>query len=278
MLCSPLHFACILCYNIVIMENKIRVNKHLALKTLLYEQKDFGLTPIFFGFEQCVSNQKWGPYSRDYYLIHFCIKGQGTLNDKFGTHQIKEGQFFILRPNEVATYTADPINPWKYAWIAFNGQEASAFNSLNSVCNSPKGLGETLLDYAQREVYSSYAYKALLYNLMYQLNIQPQIEENTALKIKRYVDLNYMQQISVNTISDYFGFDRSYLYRIFKNYTGKSVKDYLTMVRLNKAKAFLQNGYSVSDTAFMVGYTDPFNFSKAFKKFFRKAPISEKKR
>ena len=74
-----------------------------------------------------------------------------------------------------------------------------------------------------------------------------------------------MNSITVSSVSDYFRFERSYLYRIFKNYTGMSVKEYITKTRLEHAAILLKNGYSVIETAFAVGYNDPTNFSKAYK-------------
>ena len=50
------------------------------------------------------------------------------------------------------------------------------------------------------------------------------------------------------------------------------IKEYITGVRMERAKEFLLGGHSVCDTAFMVGYRDEFNFSKAFKKYYGKAP------
>jgi AraC-like DNA-binding protein len=45
---------------------------------------------------------------------------------------------------------------------------------------------------------------------------------------------------------------------------------------MEQAKALLSLGYTVSNTAFAVGYNDPFNFSKSYKKYFGIAPIAHK--
>ncbi|MBQ7348376.1 MAG: helix-turn-helix transcriptional regulator [Clostridia bacterium] len=142
----------------------------------------------------------------------------------------------------------------------------------------PKELGETLWNYSTQEVNAPYAYKAFLYNLMYCLNLQPLEIIDTVSKIKQYIDLNYMHELTITNLSEFFNFERSYLYRLFKKHTGKSVKEYLTAVRLEKARLFLKKGYSVCDTAFLVGYNDQFNFSKAYKKHFGIAPLTQKKR
>ena len=42
------------------------------------------LSPIFFGAQACTKNHSFGPHTRNYYIIHFCLCGCGKLQDKFG--------------------------------------------------------------------------------------------------------------------------------------------------------------------------------------------------
>lgn len=55
-----------------------------------------------------------------------------------------------------------------------------------------------------------------------------------------------------------------------------SIKEYIIKTRMEQAKTLLSLGYTVSNTAFAVGYRDPFNFSKSYKKYFGTTPISHK--
>ena len=81
-----------------------------------------------------------------------------------------------------------------------------------------------------------------------------------------------MNELSALAISDYFGYERSYLYRIFRNYSGMGIKEYIIKTRMEHAKLLLKNGYSVSNTALGVGYKEQSNFSKAFTKHFGTPP------
>ena len=74
-----------------------------------------------------------------------------------------------------------------------------------------------------------------------------------------------MLPITVSSIADSFGFDRTYLYRTFKSRYGIGIKEYITSVRMEKSKEFLKSGYTVKESAHMVGFEDEFNFSKVFK-------------
>ena len=85
-----------------------------------------------------------------------------------------------------------------------------------------------------------------------------------------------MEDITVDRLGREFGFERTYLYRIFKQRYGLSPKEYITAVRMEQAKKLLLGGYSVKIAAYMVGYQDEFNFSKAYKKRFGVPPSGQK--
>ena len=50
------------------------------------------------------------------------------------------------------------------------------------------------------------------------------------------------------------------------------MKDYITEKRMEEAKQLLEAGKTVASAAQMVGYNDPFVFSKMFKKRFQCSP------
>ena len=70
----------------------------------------------------------------------------------------------------------------------------------------------------------------------------------------------------------------SSMYRKCQSLTGKSLVDFVRILRLKKAAVLIaKNGYTVSETAFMTGFNDPKYFSKCFKKEFKKTPANFKK-
>ena len=230
------------------------------------------IVPIFSGYERCEKNHSFGPYSRNYYLIHFCLKGRGKLFDKFGEHEIKKGELFVIRPGEITTYTADGENPWEYVWIAFGGDAAKIFDSGASVYSDSAETGLALFELWHDATTSAYVYISLIFKLMHQLFGEKKESYAIAEKMKRYIKFNYMEDISVSTLSAYFGFERSYLYRTFKKAYGIGIKEYIIKTRMTEAKKLISKGYSVGSTARAVGYRDQFNFSKAYKKYFGVAP------
>lgn len=80
--------------------------------------------------------------------------------------------------------------------------------------------------------------------------------------------------IGLESIADEFGFSASYLTRYFKNQTGQSLKHYIDQVRMEKAKDLLiHSDKTLGDIVQEVGYVDPTNFIRKFKKLEGVTPI-----
>ena len=230
------------------------------------------IIPIFSGHEVCEKNHKYGPHIRDYYLLHFCLNGTGVLIDKFGNHTIRQGELFIIRPGETTTYLADGNTPWEYSWVAFGGELADLFNTDRSVYPFPIEIGLSLREFSIDRETNPAIFLSLIYKLIYYLFNEKKDNSSIPEKIRQYIDFNYMDNISVLTISNYFGYERSYLYRIFKNHLGVGIKEYIIKTRMEHAQILLKQGYSVNKTSLAVGYKDQTNFSKAYKKHFGESP------
>ena len=65
---------------------------------------------------------------------------------------------------------------------------------------------------------------------------------------------------------DYLHIERSYLYRLFKNFTGVSLQEYLLDYRMRRACSLLtETDLSVGDISRSVGYGDALYFSRIFR-------------
>ena len=233
------------------------------------------ISPIFVGDEACERGYKFGPAVREYYLIHFCLSGRGVLCDRYGDHEIESGELFIIRPGEVTVYSADESDPWHYIWIAFTGKKAEKFNTGRSVYPFSGESAKRLKALIDRGEPSAERYISILFDLICEVIFgdgDAAEEEDKLHKVRKYIKYNYMHPLRVEALAHTAGFERSYLYRIFKSRYGMSVKDYITKTRMENAKKLLTAGYTVCETAGLVGYEDEFNFSKAFKKYHGTSP------
>lgn len=65
---------------------------------------------------------------------------------------------------------------------------------------------------------------------------------------------------------------KSYLHKLFIKEFGITPFQYITRTRMKQAKLLLLEMLSVGDVAYMVGYSDIYQFSRAFKRFYNISP------
>ncbi|MDP4090108.1 MAG: AraC family transcriptional regulator [Bacillota bacterium] len=87
--------------------------------------------------------------------------------------------------------------------------------------------------------------------------------------ITEFINSNYMQELSLEIISQNMYLSPAYISKLFKEETGDSPINYLIKVRLSKARDFLAAGnMTIKEAAHSVGYDDAYHFSKLFKKYY----------
>lgn len=93
-------------------------------------------------------------------------------------------------------------------------------------------------------------------------------------KVCQLIDENYNQKLTLGEIAASVGYSKYYINRLFKQYKGTTVIDYLTHVRIQKAKKLLRSSnYSVKKISVMVGYSEPNYFTLCFKKMEKMSPL-----
>lgn len=91
--------------------------------------------------------------------------------------------------------------------------------------------------------------------------------------ITEFINTNFMQDLSLEIISQNMYLSPAYISKLFKEETGESPINYLIKVRLSRAKDYLMVGNStIKEVAHAVGYDDAYHFSKLFKKYYGYPP------
>ena len=84
---------------------------------------------------------------------------------------------------------------------------------------------------------------------------------------KSYIDHHFNQEITLELIANYVFVNPTYFSELFKKETGRNYIEYITDLRMNKAKELLsQTNLKIAEICEAVGYTDAKYFSKTFKK------------
>ena len=223
------------------------------------------LNPVMFGYCTASPDRPVDISERFYYLIHYVVSGKGYLYINDTRYTVTKGQIFIIPECTANYYVADEKEPWSYIWIAFTGRLAKKFGELPTIMDLHSNIFLDMMEstenlYMQQEYLVQKLFE--LYIELFQSNISP----NYSSLVKKHIDLNYNNpNISVASIATSLGLNRSYLSRIFKKEIGISIQDYIIKTRISKSIILLEEGKKISETAMLVGYSDPFNFSKVFK-------------
>jgi two-component system response regulator YesN len=92
--------------------------------------------------------------------------------------------------------------------------------------------------------------------------------------IQRFVRDNYMSAgLTLGVIAEHSGLSRTYVSSLYKAATGQNVNEYLTSLRIEKAKELLMDGRrKTHEVALSVGYRDANYFSALFKKRVGRSP------
>lgn len=111
-------------------------------------------------------------------------------------------------------------------------------------------------------------------------NVVVKKEENTnsiIKKAKEYILQYYKKDISLDGISRELDISPYYFSKLFKDVAGINFVEYLTNIRIEKAKDLLMNSdMSMKEICVQVGYNDPNYFSRIFKKSTGRTPTEYK--
>lgn len=99
-------------------------------------------------------------------------------------------------------------------------------------------------------------------------------DEQLISKVMTWLEENVSDtEVTVEQLASYVGMGRTSMYNKIKGLTGKSPVELILNFRMEKATYYLKSGqYSVSETSYKVGFSDPGYFSRSFKKHFGITP------
>lgn len=243
------------------------------------------------GWEKCNPNHSFGPTKREYYLLHYISKGEGTYVVDSISYPLKPGMFFLIEPKKTHQYFAKKSNPYEYYWIGFNGLEA--FNMIQeaylenqcvfTIKNNEQVLKlfEEIRKQDKNGTASNYFLLSAFYKLWAYIVGDRKIDTKTKEtsnkefigKIMKYIQMHYHEEITVTKLSKMFNINRSHLYRIFNARMQISLEQYIINTRLSNSLILLKNkNFTIKEVSLQVGFKDYTNFLKAFKKRYEITP------
>ncbi|MCQ2416940.1 MAG: helix-turn-helix domain-containing protein [Oscillospiraceae bacterium] len=139
-----------------------------------------------------------------------------------------------------------------------HGEFISYFGSIDDVANRMQTVETT----------TSFLYDLVVQCIRWRIESVTESSNHIISKAKQYIDTHYMDDdISLNRVADSVGLTPTYLSMLFKRETKQNFSDYLTIMRVTKAKELLCcTSKLISEIAYEVGFRDYRYFGQIFKK------------
>lgn len=225
-----------------------------------------------------------------------CIHGKGivySFNDMNFGNKVYSKQLHILSDTklydnikigafeEIKRDIVDIITQIKGSKLELDAVNIIISNIMLLSCKTVNELGYNVFDimggdfnmyFDVREINDLTQLEEWFLNFFYKVNEFINMKRNNRnesliAKIKEYVDSKYDENITLTSISKSFVISPGYLSVLFYDYIGQNFIDYLSNLRIQKAKKLLKNSnLLIYEIAEKVGYRDAYYFSTAFKK------------
>ena len=221
---------------------------------------------------------------RDYQLLYissgrafFCLDG--------GRQEIPAGYMVLYRPGESQQYYYYAKDTPEVYWVHFSGYEASQI--LDKI-----GFTDTHVLFCGMSFHYPELFRQIILELQlkrpcfeellcfYLQQIFTEIHRNQLeISVDKYRNLedmeaavhffneSFTQDISIEEYARRQHMSISWFIRCFKQYMGMTPMQYITSIRINKARELLKNtNCSVQEISTLSGYENPLYFSRIFRK------------
>ena len=227
------------------------------------------------------------------YILIYCTEGRGWFSLEGKKVNVYANQYFIIPKGVTHSYGADNKDPWSIYWMHFSGVQASHFDDISGKMRliSPSNISRIdyrieLFEEILQNLEMGYSKENLQYAnicLYHFLASFKYIRQFRQIRTKREKDLvddaiYHMREfiskkLTLDSIAAHAGLSASQFSLLFRRKTGRSVMDYLIHLRVQRACQYLDNTeLKVKEIAAMVGYDDPYYFSRIFKKVMGNSP------
>ena len=98
-------------------------------------------------------------------------------------------------------------------------------------------------------------------------------QNHAILTVVEYIHQHFNENPSLDEMLTLCNMSKTPFFHMFKHHIGMSPKQYLTKCRMKHALELLTTSdKQVKEIAYIVGYADPYSFSKAFQKYYGSSP------
>lgn len=234
--------------------------------------------------------QKFPNHFHEYYVLGFVENGRRLLSCKNKEYMVNAGDLLLFNPldNHACEQVDDAALDWRCINIEKDvmrrvSQEITEKDDLpifTSTLVPQSDAVSTLRDLHNMVMHETKGFnkEEIFYFLIEQLireYTQPQAFTQASREIQTacaYMESHYAETITLDVLSTVSGLNKYTLLRNFTMQRGITPYQYLSTIRVNKAKKLLEAGVSPIDAALQCGFTDQSHFTRFFKNFIGLTP------
>lgn len=254
-----------------------------------------GVRPVVVsgGCEHCEPDYEIHRRGFRYLSIEYVAAGKGDLTLGGTAHALTAGTVFAYGPRIAQHISTDPDSPLVKYFVDFVGDDARALLAVAHLdpgsvmqTSSPgevTAIFEDLIRNGQNDSpYSARLCVAILEQLLLKLaetNVSPGSANSPAFatyrRCRRYIEDHFMALTSLEDIAQQCHVDAAYLCRLFRRFDHQRPYQLLTRLRMTRAAELLQQpGAMVKQVAVEMDCSDPYHFSRVFKRVHGIPPIA----
>lgn len=235
------------------------------------------------------------PHTHHFSELFYVINGKGGFYIDGKTHPISSNDLVIIPPNTEHTEQSYNAEPLEYIVLGIEGitfldsepagshiiynytQKTELLNLLNLI------LGEVRSQQAGYDLVCQYLLDVLLIQIIRRQKLVPAPIATTKMtrecaRIRQYLDSNYADAITLDTLAQKAHMNKYYLVHAFTRYTGLSPISYLNAKRLQTSKELLETtDFSIAQISQSIGFSSQSYFSQVFRKETGMTPVAYRK-
>jgi AraC-like DNA-binding protein len=237
------------------------------------------------GVERCRPDYVIDRTDLPYWVVEFVVEGEGELTLDCRTHRLLPGVAFAYRPrtpHRIRTSERAPMLKYFVTLLGHSMEQQIQATPLAdegvvrvSAIDEIVEIYEMMYRTARKHTaYSSRLAAALVPALLLKIAetaVPPGSEDSAAfstyLRMRQLMLERFREFRSLQAVSESGGVNISYLCRLFQRYDHQSAYQLLIRLKMSHAASLLlDQRRPVKEVASQLGYSDPFQFSRLFRK------------
>ena len=232
-------------------------------------------------------------------ILFYCVQGKGYYTLDGHTFTLNPNQYVIVpATDKPLVYWSDTEDPWSIYWVHFTSDALQAFNRAYHIVpeqgpqyipHNEKGI--RIWEEMYENLSRGYSPENLmntnlcLYHLIATFVFSQQQNQNSSSPEKAIIreTIDYMKNnldktIRIEDFADLNKYSVSHFSKLFRLTTGMSPIEYFIHLKMQKACQLLYTEDSrVKQIAALLGYDEPYYFSRLFKKYMNTSPETYRK-